>query len=85
MLSVVAHHVLQQCIVPPPFSHGQLYVPFSRVRDCGMIALHVCTSEQLHPSIDSATQLMPVMENIEYHVVLALNYQYLSNHNCHYQ
>ncbi len=56
----------------PPFSHGQLYVAMSQVRDCKNIAMYL-TDEQLIMSGDSPTGHMPTVNDIVYQDVLSLN------------
>lgn len=59
-------------ITNPPFSHGQLYVPLSRVHDSTKIAIYL-KHDQLSPSLDTTTGYMPMIDNIVYQEVLKLN------------
>ena len=59
-------------ITNPPFSHGQLYVPLSRVHDSTKIAIYL-KHDQLSPSLDTTTGYMPMINNIVYQEVLKLN------------
>ncbi len=59
-------------ITEPPFSHGQLYVAMSRVRNCKNIAMYLM-DKQLIMSGDSPTGHMPTVNNIVYQDVLSLN------------
>jgi hypothetical protein len=60
-------------ITSPPFSHGQLYIALSQVRDCKNIIMYL-TEEQLTMSSDSRlTDFMPIINNIVYQDVLVLN------------
>lgn len=59
-------------ITNPPFSHGQLYVPLSRVHDSTKIAIYL-KHDQLSPSLDTTTGFMPMIDNIVYQEVLKLN------------
>jgi hypothetical protein len=56
----------------PPFSHGQLYVTLSRVRDSTKIAMYV-RDDQFVQSMDAKTGYMPTIDNIAYQEVLKLN------------
>jgi hypothetical protein len=60
-------------ITSPPFSHGQLYVALSQVRDCKNIVMYF-TEEQLTMSSDSRlADFMPTVNNIVSQDVLVLN------------
>lgn len=59
-------------ITNPPFSHGQLYVPLSRVHDSTKIAMYL-KHNQLSPTLDTTTGFMPTIDNIVYQEVLQLN------------
>jgi hypothetical protein len=59
-------------ITSPPFSHGQLYLALSCVRDYNNIRFYV-TEHQLMQSNISFTGFMPTVNNIVYEDVLALN------------
>jgi hypothetical protein len=66
-------------ITSPPFSHGQLYVALSHVRDYNNIRFYV-TEDQLMQSNISLTGFMPTVDNIVYKDVLALNGVNNENH-----
>jgi hypothetical protein len=59
-------------ITNPPFTHGQLYVPMSRVRDCRNICMYF-TEKQLVPTEHSQTCFMPTVDNTVFQEVLQLN------------
>ncbi len=56
-----------------PFSHGQLYVALSRVRDCKKMVINL-TEEELTMASDSRlTDVMPTINDIVHQDVLVLN------------
>jgi hypothetical protein len=55
-----------------PFSHGQLYVALSQVRDCKNICMYL-TDEQIKTSSYGSSVMMPTVKNIVYQDVLVLN------------
>jgi hypothetical protein len=66
--------VMLDIMSPPSFTHEQLYVALSRVRDSKNIRAYL-TSEQLDPSDHSCTGFMPTVNNTVYQDVLILNSQ----------
>jgi hypothetical protein len=66
-------------ITSPPFSHGQLCIALSRVRDYNNIKFYVA-EDQLMQSNISLTGFMPTVDNIVYEDVLALNGVNNENH-----
>jgi hypothetical protein len=66
-------------ITSPQFSHGQLYVALSRVRDYNNIRFYV-TEDQLMQANILFTGFMPTFDNIVYEDVLALNGVNSKNH-----
>jgi hypothetical protein len=59
-------------ITNPPFTHGQLYIAMSRVRDCRNIFMYL-TEEQLVPTEHSQTCFTPTVDNTVFQEVLQLN------------
>jgi hypothetical protein len=59
-------------ITDPPFTHGQLYVAMSQVRDSNNMCMYL-TEEQLVPSEHSRTGFMPTGDNTVFEEVLQLN------------
>jgi hypothetical protein len=61
-------------VTSPPFSHGQLYVALSRVRDCRNIVIYLKKEQLTELQIDIHTnRLVPTIENIVYQDVIILN------------
>ena len=61
-------------ITSPPFTHGQLYVALSQVRDCKNNDVYLTEEEQLTMSSDSRLMdFMPTINKIVYQAVLVLN------------
>ena len=61
-------------VTSPPFSHGQLYVALSRVRDCQNIVMYLKREQLTEIQIDRQTMsFVPTIENIVYQDVITLN------------
>jgi hypothetical protein len=61
-------------VTSPPFSHGQLYVALSRVRDCQNIVMYLKREQLTEIQIDRHIMgLVPTIENIVYQDVIILN------------
>jgi len=59
-------------ITTPPFSHGQLHVALSRVRDCNNIVMYL-TEEQLINTDTNTTGFMQTVSSTVYQDVLVHN------------
>ncbi len=59
-------------ITSPPFSHRQLYVSLSWVRDCRNINIYL-TEEQVTMSPYNSSEIMPTVNNIVCQDVMVLN------------